>query len=109
VEGFPAAVLIRALEPLDGVAAMARNRHGRDGVNLCNGPAKLTQALGITRALNGIDLCARGAELWIEGAPPIPVADIATGPRIGLNSVPEPWKSIPWRFYVRDNLFVSRR
>jgi len=109
VEGFPAAVLIRALEPLDGVAAMARNRHGRDGVNLCSGPAKLTQALGITRALNGIDLCARGAELWIEDAPPIPDADIAAGPRIGLNSVPEPWKSIPWRFYVRDNPFVSRR
>jgi len=109
VEGFPAAVLIRALEPLDGVAAMMRNRHGRDGVNLCSGPAKLTQALGITRALNGIDLCARGAELWIEDAPPIPDADIAAGPRIGLNSVPEPWKSIPWRFYVRDNPFVSRR
>jgi DNA-3-methyladenine glycosylase len=109
-EGFPAAVLIRALEPVEGIAIMARNRHGRDGVNLCSGPAKLTQALGITRALNGADLCARrGAELWIEDATPIPAAQIAAGPRIGLNNTPEPWKSIPWRFYVRDSLFVSKR
>ena len=109
MEGFPAAVLIRALEPVEGIAIMARNRHGRDGVNLCSGPAKLTQALVITRALNGADLCVRrGTELWLEDAPSIPAAQIATGPRIGLNSVPEPWKSIPWRFYVRDNPFVSR-
>ena len=109
MEGFPAAVLIRALEPVEGIAIMARNRHGRDGVNLCSGPAKLTQSLVITRALNGADLCVRrGAELWLEDAPSIPAADVATGPRIGLNSVPEPWKSIPWRFYVRDNPFVSR-
>jgi DNA-3-methyladenine glycosylase len=109
VEGFPAAVLIRALEPVDGMAAMERNRKGLTGFQLCSGPAKLTQALGITRALNGIDLCARGAELWIEDASPIPDADIAVGPRIGLNNTPEPWKSIPWRFYVRDSLFVSKR
>ncbi len=109
VEGFPAAVLIRALEPREGVAEMARNRKRRAVFDLCSGPAKLTQALSITRALNGIDLCARGAELWIEDAPPIADADVATGPRIGLNSVPEPWKSIPWRFYVRDSPFVSRR
>jgi len=109
MEGFPAAVLIRSLQPQEGVAEMARNRKGRAVFDLCSGPAKLTQALGITRALNGMDLCARGAELWIEDAPPIPAADIAIGPRIGLNSVPEPWKSIPWRFYVRDNPFVSRR
>jgi DNA-3-methyladenine glycosylase len=108
-EGFPAAVLIRALEPAEGIAIMARNRRGRDGLDLCSGPAKLTQALGITRALNGADLCARrGAALWIEGAPPVPDADIATSSRIGLNNTPEPWKSIPWRFYVRGNLFVSR-
>jgi DNA-3-methyladenine glycosylase len=109
VEGFPAAVLVRALEPVDGMAAMERNRKGLTGFQLCSGPAKLTQALGITRALNGIDLCARGAELWIEDASPIPDADIAVGPRIGLNNTPEPWKSIPWRFYVRDSLFVSKR
>jgi len=108
-EGFPAAVLIRALEPVEGIAIMARNRHGLDGVNLCSGPAKLTQALGITRVLNGADLCLRrGAELWIEDASPVLDADIVTGPRIGLNNTPEPWKSILWRFYVRGDLFVSK-
>jgi DNA-3-methyladenine glycosylase len=110
VEGFPAAVLIRALEPLEGVAEMARNRKRRAGFDLCSGPAKLTQALGITRVLNGADLCVRrGAEIWIEDAPMIPDEDIAAGPRVGLNNTPEPWKSIPWRFYVRDSLFVSKR
>ena len=108
-EGFPAAVLIRALEPLEGTAVMERNRKGRAGFDLCSGPAKLAQALDITRALNGVDLCARrGAELWIEDAPSIPDDDIVTGPRIGLNNTPEPWRSIPWRFYLRNNSFVSR-
>jgi DNA-3-methyladenine glycosylase len=108
-KGFPAAVLIRALEPLEGISVMERNRKGRTGFELCNGPAKLAQALGITRALNGADLCARrGVELWIEDTPPIPDDDIVMGPRIGLNHTPEPWKSVAWRFYVRGDLFVSK-
>ena len=108
-EGSPAAVLVRALEPLEGISVMERNRKGRTGFDLCSVPAKLAQALGITRALNGADLCAkRGAELWIEDAAPIADDEIAAGPRIGLNSVPEPWKSIAWRFYVRVNPFVSK-
>jgi len=108
-EGFPAAVLIRALEPMEGISVMERNRKGRAGFDLCSGPAKLTQALQITRALNGADLCARrGAELWLEDTPPISDGDMGTGPRVGLNSTPEPWKSVPWRFYVADSPFVSR-
>jgi DNA-3-methyladenine glycosylase len=108
-EGFPAAVLIRALEPLEGVKVMERNRRGRTGFELCSGPAKLTQALQITRALNGADLCARrGAELWVEDAPPISDDDIAISPRVGLNNTPDPWKSVPWRFRVRESPFVSK-
>jgi len=107
-EGFPAAVLIRALEPVEGLRIMARNRKGCMVFNLCSGPAKLTQALGITRGFNGADLCARrGSELWLEDAPPIPERSIAVGPRIGLNSVSEPWKSMPWRFYIANSPFVS--
>jgi DNA-3-methyladenine glycosylase len=88
---------------------MERNRRGRAGFDLCSGPAKLTQALQITRALNGADLCARrGAELWLEDTPPISDGDIGTGPRVGLNNTPEPWKSVPWRFYIADSPFVSR-
>jgi DNA-3-methyladenine glycosylase len=109
-EGFPAAVLVRALEPLEGLAVMERNRKGCAGFDLCSGPAKLAQALQITRALNGADLCARrGADLWLEDALPIPDDQVATGPRIGLNSVPEPWLSKPWRFRVAASPFVSRR
>jgi DNA-3-methyladenine glycosylase len=108
-QDFPAAVLVRALEPLEGISAMVRNRRGRTGFELCSGPAKLTQALGITGALNDLDLCARGAELWLQDASPIPDDDVATGPRIGLNNTPEPWLSRPWRFYVADSPFVSRR
>jgi DNA-3-methyladenine glycosylase len=108
-EGFPAAVLIRALEPLEGIAAMVCNRRGRSGFELCSGPARLAQALSITRTLNGVDLCLRrGAELWLEDAPPVPDDDVVAGPRIGLNNTPEPWKSMPWRFYARGNAFVSK-
>ncbi len=108
-DGSPAAVLVRALEPLEGVATMERNRKRRAVFELCSGPAKLAQALRITHELNGVDLCARrGAELWLEDALPIPDDDIATSPRIGLNNTPEPWKSMPWRFYVRASPFVSK-
>ena len=108
-EEFPAAVLIRALEPLCGIAAMEHNRKRCNGVELCSGPAKLAQALDITRALNGADLCLRrGAGLWLEDAPPISDDDLGASPRVGLNRTPEPWKSLPWRFYVRGNEFVSK-
>jgi DNA-3-methyladenine glycosylase len=114
-QGFPAAVLIRAIEPIEGLEVMEHNRSLAKGTSprtvfeLCSGPAKLTQALGITRALNGTDLCSkRGAELWLEAAPPVADDDIAIGPRIGLNNTPEPWKSRPWRFYVRASPFVSK-
>jgi len=101
-EGFPAAVLIRAFQPDEGREVIAARREGRD----TGGPAKLTQALGIERSLNGVDLCRRDGELWIE--PGLEVADalVQTGPRIGLYSVPEPWKSIPWRFRVAGRLPV---
>jgi DNA-3-methyladenine glycosylase len=95
-EGFPAAVLIRAIRPVEGVEVISARRegHGTDG------PAKLTRALGIDRALNGVDLCGPAAGLWIEAGPPAPDGDVATGPRVGLYTVPEPWKSIPWRFRI---------
>ena len=91
-EGSPAAVLIRAFEPLEGVDVINQRRGGRD----TGGPAKLTQALGINGSLNGCDLCSPSAGLWIEAGEG--VADAVTGPRVGLGSVPEPWRSMPWRF-----------
>jgi DNA-3-methyladenine glycosylase len=97
-EGFPAAVLLRAIQPQEGQETISLRRQGRD----CLGPAKLTQALAIDGALNGVDLCDPHSGLWIEAGQPLPESAILTGPRIGLYTVPEPWKSIPWRFRVRS-------
>ena len=92
--GFPAAVLIRAIRPVEGVEMISARRRGRDTL----GPAKLTQALGVDGALNGADLCDPASGLWIEAGAAIAESDMITGPRVGLYTVPEPWKSIPWRF-----------
>lgn len=104
---FPAAVLIRAIEPQEGLAQMLRHRPVAHPIDLCRGPAKLTQALRIDQALNGVDLCSRRSVLWIEAGGPLPARSICCGPRVGLNLTPEPWKSKPWRYWVADNKFVS--
>ncbi len=92
----PAAILIRAIEPEEGAHIMLTRREGRDTL----GPAKLAQAMGIDGRLNGIDLCDPASELRVEQGEPVPDRDVITGPRVGLYTVPEPWKSIPWRFRV---------
>ena len=99
-EGFPAAVLIRAIAPIEGLEAMSARRSGQSVQRWTNGPAKLCQALDIDRRFNGADLCSPDAELFVEPGEPIDDARVTIGPRVGLNSVPEPWKSIPWRFLV---------
>ena len=75
-------------------------RRRRAGKPLADGPAKLCQALGVDRNLDGHDLCAPDARLFIEQGQEIPDQFVTTTPRVGLNTVPEPWKSIPWRFLV---------
>ncbi len=102
------AVLIRALEPIEGIEQMGVNRNGRSHTQLTNGPAKLAQALAIDKSLNGANLCAADGVIWLETAPAALPEAIATGPRIGLGQTPEPWFSIPWRYWLRDNPFVSR-
>lgn len=96
-EGFPAAVLIRAIQPVEGVEVIAARRQGGDTF----GPAKLTQALGISGAQNGLDLCDPASGLWIEAGEPAADGNVVAGPRVGLFTVPEPWKSMPWRFQVK--------
>ncbi|MDF1553005.1 MAG: DNA-3-methyladenine glycosylase [Deferrisomatales bacterium] len=100
-DAYPAAVLLRAMVPEEGEGEMVARRGGRVGPALTDGPAKLCQALGIGSDQDGLDLCAPGAPLWIEAGTAVPDAQVVTGSRVGLNSVPEPWKSIPWRFRVR--------
>lgn len=99
------AVLIRALEPLEGEAEMARRRNGRVA-DLTNGPARLAQALAIDQSLHGANLCDPDGVIWIEAEPP--AASIHSGPRIGLGKTPEPWYSVPWRYWIAHNPHVSR-
>jgi DNA-3-methyladenine glycosylase len=100
-DGFPAAVLIRAILPHEGLTHMRRRRAGRPDHQLTDGPAKLCQALAIDRSFDGHDLCRPGAMLRFEPGVELPPSHVRTGPRVGLNSVPEPWKSLPWRFRIR--------
>ncbi len=97
-EGFPAAVLIRAIQPVEGVETMARRRHGRDTF----GPGKLTQALGISKSENQADLTQTDSNLWIEAGVRVPDENVTICPRVGLNQTPEPWLSKPWRFLVKN-------
>ena len=104
-EEQPAAILIRAMEPLDGIEEMSKRRGGRSVLELCNGPGKLAQAIDINMNLNGAEL---GSEISIENGVAVTSFDIGTSPRIGLSKhVYEPWFSKPWRFYIKDNIFVS--
>jgi DNA-3-methyladenine glycosylase len=98
--GFPAAILIRAIEPQEGLERMRINRGGRSDLPLADGPAKLCQALEIDGRLDGHDLCAVDSQVFIERSSRNAAARVITGPRIGLNAVPEPWLSMPWRFYT---------
>jgi DNA-3-methyladenine glycosylase len=94
-EGVAAAVLVRGLEPLEGLSPELRT----------DGPGKLCRALGITRAHNRIDLL--GQVLYLEDAPRVPPRKIARGPRIGVDYAGV-WAKKPYRFWVRDHPDVSR-
>ncbi len=108
--GSPAAVLIRALSPVEGVALMRRRRArgtGRPGdglaeMALCRGPGNLTRALGISLRQNGADLC--GSRLVITAGPGAP-GPLAWGPRIGISVGTE----APWRCYVGGHPAVSKQ
>jgi DNA-3-methyladenine glycosylase len=103
VDGFPAAVLLRALVPAEGRETMRRRRGPAGDRDMTGGPARLCQALGIDRRYNGHDLCAPEANLFLETGVLIPELDVTKSPRVGLNKVPEPWRSLPWRFLVRPS------
>jgi len=99
--GFPAAILIRGIVPTDGINLIAARRQRQPRQHWTDGPGKICIALAINKSQNEVDLCAPEAELFVEEGVTIPESCVSTGPRVGLNSVPEPWKSIPWRFMAR--------
>jgi DNA-3-methyladenine glycosylase len=101
---YPAAVLIRAVEPVRGIELMKQNRKNQQLGNLASGPGKLCQAFAIDRSLNGQDVCGRILYLEDRGEP-TPKFDAT--PRIGVDYAGE-WKAKPLRFVVRDSKFVSK-
>jgi DNA-3-methyladenine glycosylase len=100
-EGEAAAVLIRALEPTIGLETMRARRGERPDGELCSGPGKLTEALGIGLEHNGADL---SSDPFLLLAPEGPPPEVVTGPRIGITKAVER----PWRFAAAGNTFVSR-
>src|SRR5581483_3739393 len=100
-EGSASAVLIRALQPTHGIALMKRRRGVSGERQLCSGPGKLAQALGITREQNGLPLDKAPFELRARPGKP----DIAKGVRIGITKAAE----LPWRYGLRGSPFLSRR
>ena len=103
-EGVGAAVLIRALEPLDGVSEMQARRGVEGAKQLCSGPGKLTQALGITLEHNGADLL-RGPVVISERAGAWRTVPVSVDRRIGITKAAE----LPWRFCATGSRFLSRR
>src|SRR6266545_893995 len=100
VQDTPHAVLIRALEPVEGIEIIRRRRHQQPDGNLTNGPGKLCIALGIDRKLDRADLL--GDRVWIEDGEKISPRRIVSGPRIGIDYA-EDWVDKPWRFWIQDN------
>lgn len=101
----PHAILVRAVEPIAGLNIMRRRRRGRSEYELTSGPGRLCLAMGIDRKLDKADLL--GDRVWIEEGVSISPRQIARGPRIGIDYA-EKWITKPWRFWVRDNPFVSK-
>lgn len=91
-EGFGAAVLIRALEPIENLSNT-------------NGPAKLTKEMNITKELNNVDMTTGKSDIWIEDAHDISDENIIQTVRIGIKAAVD----LPWRFYIKDNKWVSKK
>jgi DNA-3-methyladenine glycosylase len=102
-DGEGSAVLLRAVEPIEGIELMRRHRAARDDRLLCSGPGRLAQAFGIGRAQNGIDLVS-GDEMFIATGKPVLRSLIGEGPRIGIRSATDR----PWRLFENGSPFVSR-
>ena len=103
-EDFPAAVLIRAVEPVQGLSLMKTRRGTQEPRALASGPGKLCKAFAIDRTLNGDDIC--GKTLYIEDRGD-PAPNIVSTARIGVDYAGK-WKHKPWRFLISGNEFVSK-
>lgn len=103
-EDVPEVVLIRALEPLSGLEDMRQRRNVRRDRDLCNGPGKLCDAMALDQRHYGMDLC--GDTLYLTEGEPVSPQDIAASKRINIDYAGEA-KEYEWRFFLRDNEYVS--
>lgn len=106
-EGYPAAVLLRAIEPDLGLEHLLRARPGRRQTELTSGPARLTLSLGIDGAFNSVDLTT-SKDLWIEDAPPLEDDQVRRCPRVGIDYAAPRDRRAPWRLLVTGSLHLSR-
>jgi DNA-3-methyladenine glycosylase len=105
-EDVPHAVLVRGLEPLEGIERMREQRPVKRDRDLTSGPGKLCRALGLDRSFNGEDLL--GERVWLEAADgKLSPRQITSGPRVGIDYAEE-YIDKPWRFWIKDNPYVSR-
>jgi DNA-3-methyladenine glycosylase len=102
-EGTGSAVLLRAVEPLHGLEEMAWRRGVADPRRLCSGPARLTQAFGVDRTQDGLEL-GLSSGLWLAAGQAVDDDVVAAGPRVGIRLA----KERPWRFAIRGSAFVSK-
>jgi DNA-3-methyladenine glycosylase len=127
-EGIPAALLVRAVEPLDGLEAMRQARvetelsrvaipvaraterlAGIPAARLASGPGLVCAAFSVDRTDDGVDLCEQDAPLRLVADEVNQPFEIVAGPRIGVHYAPAPWRDMPWRFWIAGNAAVSRQ
>jgi len=108
-EGIGDACLIRGMEPLEGIDIFSKNRFNRNDLSekeiimLLNGPGKICRGFNIDKRLNGIDLT--GNTIYILNADKIKKSEIVTVKRVGISKS----KDLPWRFYIKDNKYISKK
>jgi DNA-3-methyladenine glycosylase len=102
-DGFPECFLIRAIEPVSGFPEMKES----DKIKLANGPGKLCRWLSLDKSLYGVDMCASD-EIWLEEGESVAPKDISAGPRIGIDYAGPKWAKKPWRFWIKNNKFISK-
>ena len=102
----PHAILIRAVEPVEGIETMRMRRGQMKDKNLTSGPGKLCIAFDIDRSLNNADLL--GEQMWLEDFKTFADSEVIAGKRVGIDYAEE-FAEKPWRFWVKDNPYVSRK
>ena len=107
-EGQPNAVLIRSLEPVKGVDIMKERRLITNERNLCNGPGKLAQAMGIDKVVNDIVLYDNSSPVWIGESRSEDTFETVATTRIGVDYAGDD-ALLPWRYYIKDNYYISKK